>query len=339
MATEFHTPTAPVAAGATPTTSEPAVTTSQHPSHAAVPDWTSQADLHCPLCDYNLRGLTEPRCPECGYTFRWVELTDPALKLHPYLFEHHPRRTVWSFWKTAVGGLRPARGWTKLHPGQSSRPGRLLAYWVAAAVIALLGGVVAPVLVGTIVTNDSLAVTTQRPFFFQPNGVPVYQDSNGLLTTTAPAKPGYFDGRGFDENWEESGQAYAIWWGVAVAWPWATLLALMIFQISMHRAKVHGLHVRRCVLYSFDACLWAGLYVMALAAAAMAIWMAGGSASELHHGLAALCLPLLWVVVVYRLGCAYRDYLKFDHPWATVISTQIIVALAALCIFVNVALM
>jgi hypothetical protein len=35
------------------------------------------------------------------------------------------------------------------------------------------------------------------------------------------------------------------------------------------------------------------------------------------------------VVVTYRLGRAYRDYLKFDHPWATIIATQIIVALIA----------
>lgn len=31
-------------------------------------------DLHCPECRYNLRGLTVPRCPECGYTFTWDDL-------------------------------------------------------------------------------------------------------------------------------------------------------------------------------------------------------------------------------------------------------------------------
>src|SRR3954449_9349849 len=89
------------------------------------PDWDAQReDLACPLCGYNLRGLREPRCPECGYRFRWADLTDPprapgeprcpecgyrfrwadltapARRVHPYLFEHHPERNGWSFWKT-----------------------------------------------------------------------------------------------------------------------------------------------------------------------------------------------------------------------------------------------
>src|SRR5882724_6811288 len=29
------------------------------------PDWAASSDeIECPMCDYNLRGLTEPRCPE-----------------------------------------------------------------------------------------------------------------------------------------------------------------------------------------------------------------------------------------------------------------------------------
>ncbi len=30
-----------------------------------------EADVPCPRCSYNWRGLTTPRCPECGYTFVW----------------------------------------------------------------------------------------------------------------------------------------------------------------------------------------------------------------------------------------------------------------------------
>jgi hypothetical protein len=305
------------------------------PPGEAAPDWTSSRDLHCPLCDYNLRGLTEPRCPECGYHFRWEELLDEKLQFHPYLFEHHPEREVWSFWKTAVGGLRPARFWTKLHAGQPSRPGRLLAYWVIAMLVALLAAVAAPLLVGTILENDARAAAGQRAAYFQSGGTPVYWTPSGVYSTTPPPRPGYFDVGGLEQAWDSFGKGYAIWWGIAVAWAWATSLTLMVFKISMRRAKVRAVHVRRCVLYSFDACLWAALYVLVLTAAAMAVWMAGGGRT-MFHWLALVCLPVLWWIVTYRLGRAYRDYLKFDHPWATVIATQIIVGLTALIIAINV---
>lgn len=32
-----------------------------------------EQDLPCPRCRYNLRGLTEPRCPECGFSFSFAE--------------------------------------------------------------------------------------------------------------------------------------------------------------------------------------------------------------------------------------------------------------------------
>ena len=40
-------------------------------SPAIAIDWsTITENIECPLCLYNLRGLTEPRCPECGYQFQ-----------------------------------------------------------------------------------------------------------------------------------------------------------------------------------------------------------------------------------------------------------------------------
>lgn len=31
-------------------------------------------DLNCPQCEYNWRGLTVPRCPECGHAFAWRDV-------------------------------------------------------------------------------------------------------------------------------------------------------------------------------------------------------------------------------------------------------------------------
>ena len=95
------------------------------------PDWDAlRDDLACPMCGYNVRGLNEPRCPECGYRFVWADLTDPARRVHPYLFEHHPERNWRSFWQTALGGLRPVGFWTSISPTQEGRPFRLMLYWL-----------------------------------------------------------------------------------------------------------------------------------------------------------------------------------------------------------------
>jgi hypothetical protein len=95
--------------------------------------------LSCPICGYDLRGLTNPRCPECGTRFTWSELRDPAKKRHPYLFEHHPERNAWSFCRTLLAGFRPAQFWSTLLPIQRSNVRRLMLYamiWTSALFIA-----------------------------------------------------------------------------------------------------------------------------------------------------------------------------------------------------------
>src|SRR3954464_15190796 len=86
------------------------------PTTTTTPPLSSGESLACPMCGYDLRGQIDPRCPECGYTFDWEELRDPTRRLHPYLFEHHPRRNVWSFIRTLTAGLRPRRFWSMLYP-------------------------------------------------------------------------------------------------------------------------------------------------------------------------------------------------------------------------------
>ncbi len=35
-------------------------------------------DVFCPQCEYNLRGLDQPRCPECGLAIRFPTATDES---------------------------------------------------------------------------------------------------------------------------------------------------------------------------------------------------------------------------------------------------------------------
>jgi hypothetical protein len=102
-------------------------------------DTTAEPEaILCPLCEYDLRALEEPRCPECGYRFDWDELRDPQRRAHPYLFEHHPERNVRSFFRTLMGGWRPRRFWATLYPTQPSRPRRLAVYLLIVCVSGLV---------------------------------------------------------------------------------------------------------------------------------------------------------------------------------------------------------
>src|SRR5215213_8582731 len=107
---------------------EPPVETAPPPPSTS-PDWsTLSKDVVCPLCDYNLRGLSDTRCPECGYSFIWEEVLNPEILRHPYLFEHNPRRNIRSFFATLFNGLRPKRFWSSLRATHQPRPRRLVLY-------------------------------------------------------------------------------------------------------------------------------------------------------------------------------------------------------------------
>ena len=127
-----------------------------------------------------------------------------------------------------------------------------------------------------------------------------------------------------------------------LTWPWLTFLALLVFQISMRRARVRPAHVLRCVLYSWDAVFWIGLlfaggvatrYVLLTTFLPTLAWP-GMLASilpappEAGGDVLVVCGAVLTVVAAYRLVVAFREYLRFDRPVATVLSSQVIVLLS-----------
>ncbi len=122
------------------------------PPQSPAPDWEAiKEDLKCPLCDYNLRGLAEPRCPECGFKFTWQELFDADRDRPQYLFEDHPKRNIWSFFKTFCNDCRPRRFWRELSPARPVNVRRLLIYWVIAN-IPWIGLVASGVVMTVIIT-------------------------------------------------------------------------------------------------------------------------------------------------------------------------------------------
>lgn len=121
----------------------------------------------------------------------------------------------------------------------------------------------------------------------------------------------------------------------ALAWPWLTMFALLLFQISMSRARVRRSHVLRCVCYSADIAFWLGLAIVP-AAIVFAFrqpirmpWAYLGIDRWELRGCAAAML-----VFSYRLIVAYRSYLRFPRPIWVILASQVIAFLLLILITV-----
>jgi len=296
-------------------------------------------DIHCPLCNYNLRGLTQPRCPECGFTFEWPDLLDPARRKHPYLFEHHPDRNIWSFTKTLVGSQSPRRFWTTLHPAQPSNRRRLFIYVLLTTLPVVL-------LFTAHIVNNSLGLIAA-------NAANRAWLTASLMNPRTPAQKSWADSLVVKHPTTQAaidsvyppripithlvvaaiatgGDALIVTLLVLV-YPLLTLAALLVFQISMKRAKVRTTHVARCWAYSFDVVLPWSLIATPLVALESFIfpttpWI---QRSDLFPWLLALWFGLA-LFAACRLAVAYHRYLRFDRPYWTVLATQIIAVLAVL---------
>jgi len=307
---------------------------------------TPAADVRCPLCDYDLRGLAEPRCPECGFRFEWADLTDPARRVHRYLFEHHPQRNVWSFFRTVFAGFVPARFWSSIHPAQRSRLLRLGLYWALALVplVVVVASYYGLWFAQATATTSSLrAINTasvtpsQRAALSQQ-----YGSYNQFLDEFYPLPPSR---RFFSNAWQEEG-----WWTIHLAtfwvvWPLLLFVTMLLFRISMRRARIRPVHMLRCVLYSYDAVFWLAPPLAAAVALKVLNWY-GLFPSRMFLPTAPIPRNHIWqyrpefftdilfwgglvlvILTAYRLTVALRHYLRFDHAVATVLAAHVIAAM------------
>ena len=272
--------------------------------------------LNCPLCAYSLRGLAaaeQPQCPECGYRFEWVELLRARQHAHPYLFEHHPRRSIRSFLRTLLAGMFPMRFWSSLNAGHDIRLRRLIIYGaVVAAAVVLLG------VAGTFAARGFNLYRQNTAFILMGRGtLPVRSTLNGA----------FFQSVVRDTLEGDTLELYLLI--AALAWPWLTMATLLVFRASMRRVKVRPAHVLRCVVYSGDVFIWTGAAVVVVTVLRWLDILGQGNMwdSTLVVRQTAGGFLVILAIAAYRLGVSYRRYLRFDHPWSTALASQIVVFL------------
>lgn len=318
---------------------------------ATHPDWDQCSnEIHCPLCDYSLRGVTLPRCPECGYQFDWRDLLEPERRRHLYLFEQHPRRNFLAFFRTLMAGWEPARFWRGVLPSHTIRRGRLLMYGLLIQLFCLTGAVL---LCADDVLHDMRETNRRRQAFVNhlnkssPLKVSVWliamnsRNPDHLFTSVQDIAdfqiPGTFTEAGV-KRLEKHEQLYGVAMVAVLPLIWfpLTYLSLRVFRWSMRSRKIVGRQVLRCVVYSGDAMFLLGLL----------FWMFGVYELAVHFGTNTVNVRgefgIVWVLgfasaillihMIWRLYRAYRIYLRFPHALATVASSQVMVIMTVVIV-------
>lgn len=264
--------------------------------------------LKCFSCGYHLYGLKDRRCPECGKDFTWEAVLANYHRRRKPLFEYRWREEpVRSLFRTWWLALRPKKLWTTLdiHDPVQWKP------LIASGLIALLG-VMLMVVVLTLASRFIQAVT-------------------GTLRSA-----NYWKARGFsftevlmmDLNWilsEWRTYIAAIMAGYILLWFTSLALGLLIFQQSMRRYKVRARHIGRIVFYAC-AISCPGIALGTFTSVGLYIFFSYGDYLPIGEAL----VVLAWIGSLRSVAIAYRDYLRMDHPWGVSAAAHVIALILTL---------
>jgi hypothetical protein len=310
---------------------------------SGAPDWPAiTAEILCPLCDYNLRGLAEPRCPECGHGFDWKELLARSTWEHRWLFEHSRSHKIRCLVKTFATSQLPRRFWCSVRPIHPPRALRLVVYCV------IVTAVLAAPIAGCRIWKAASYYRMQGLAWQQnaqwirnnPNDPEVaarVHEFGSMEAFLRAAQPHLLRWNNLRLLLNESSLLVKLLWEIVlgcVLWPWLTLLSLMIFRWSLRKARIKTVHVLRCAIYSSDTAVVLAIPLAILLTVFVrqytGIFHLIAGRSIFFHWTAMLPLLAATAVMTYRLSLAYREYLGFPHAAAVAASSQLIVLLTLL---------
>jgi hypothetical protein len=308
------------------------------------PDWPNfSRQILCPLCGYNLRGLIEPRCPECGHRSTWKDLSEGGNLPHPYLFEHHPERNFRSLVRTLIRSLEPVTFWRRLRPSHAPNVRRLMVYWCLVTIISLSLLFLAPLILLTMYTirlpGNRAGLVANMQTWPQPQrdyAVKNFGSIQAYVNATYPPPS-------FKLLLEITTQMVRSTVVIAVivftlAWCWMSTGMMLLFRAALRQARVRPVHVLRAAIYSADVLIlmmplmfavefWSPVNPRAnrMLVYALRTWFGRQMTPE-----AATIFLLMALLVFIRMILATRLYLRLPRSiWLASIS-QFFVLLAML---------
>jgi hypothetical protein len=276
---------------------------------SGAPDWSAlETDLRCPRCDYNLRMLTLPRCPECGLEFDWAELiAATARERECPIFEYQwRRRPVQSFLFTIWLAVQPWRLWRAIKLEFEPQLGALAA--LAAAAI-----------VGMFLCSAAIRFSWQLAAVYKfgnPRGFWVVL--HGIVDRSALL--GVLQTR--------------------IAPLLIVLAAIAVYRFTLVRFRIRFVHLVRIAVLSWTGWIWAGtligfpIYLLSI------ILLLTTSAKQRYlpswtdDGLRVVSFGIYFV----SLALAFRRYLRLRRAWlaATAAMTLATVAIIVFTVVYNV---
>ena len=273
---------------------------------------TADEDIPCPLCGYNLRGLTEARCPECGARYEWWELRE-ARDTAP-IYEY--RGTVGSLLGTLFKTLSPSFFWRTLKPTMLPQVNRLIEY----AVVLLFAFVLAGLLLT--VFNEVLRWMAWR-------------DMGAGWRVVDTSFLGFIQSRDYLGSYLSDTDAlrYAIF--TILSMPIVLFMLFVSLCLgTLQKAKLRSEHIARVALYSSTPLLLGGflsmLPVYVNDAEDYGSWYMLLIGEFPRRWNPVLALPILFAGILgttLTLGIACRRYLQVRHAWGVALASGVVLSL------------
>lgn len=318
------------------------------PTHASQSDpsapieWTTvQDETVCPRCEYNLYGLTEPRCPECGLRFTWSELRGVDFNPQSPLFENPRRPRSWTFFATVARSMIPWRFWRNLRLTHPINRRRLFEFYLICAVLIPLTGILP--IVSTAFGRQYLNnISVNRMYALRWS---TSQPKSGWLKDRVDEAGGiqnYLNQTFPTDFWGNLKQfmRFGVTWRMVVvflvlplAWPIVSFFALLIFESSLKKSKPGRWHVFRCVIYPYSAFLVSATCFGALGALEL------GNVLNFRW-LENLAIIPINIALLYpiSLAVAAKRYLRINRPITTVLLSQFLVGATYVVVLTSIAM-
>ncbi len=322
------------------------------------PNWSAiEFDLLCSRCDYNLRTLTLPRCPECGLTFDWVEAIESTRRHSVILFEHAWRvRPIRSWLATTWACLWPTSFWQRVSIHERVRVSPLLFFLASTVISAIMFLIVASQSVAAVLAIF-IRSTQFSPYTPQPYLVRTHYQLDRLAMH--PRWPFSKWLASFDYRF----------WLVPIGMLFAILgilVILAVLQQTLTRFRIRRDQLLRVVAYAAPAiCLWGCLFLIAFASLLPFSSFAGpipfvptlsfrrgwphphgysyllADLTPLEVAAYLLIIIAVLLAIVNHIGVPLRDYLRLPNPWRLAVIAALTAALlpasilAVLCLTIT----